>query len=372
MATYKIFLLPGDGIGPEVTAEVEKVASAISGAGLASFEFEKGLVGGCAYDAHGVAISEGDMALAQAADAVMLAAVGGPKWADVPYDVRPEAGLLRLRKDLGLFANLRPAVCYPALADASALKREIVEGLDIMIVRELTGGVYFGEPKEIIDLGNGQKRAIDTQVYDTYEIERIAAVAFELARKRGNKVTSSEKHNVMKSGVLWKEVVTNLHKKSYPDVQLDHMLADALGMQLVRWPKQFDVIVTDNLFGDMLSDVASMLTGSLGMLPSASLGEADANGKRKAMYEPVHGSAPDIAGKGIANPLGAILSVAMMLRHTFQLEKEAGAVEGAVSAVLAQGARTADLVGSGGAGKLHAAISTTQMGRRVVEAVKVV
>ncbi len=275
MAAYKLLLLPGDGIGPEITAEAEKVLAFLASAGVASFETERGLVGGAAYDAHGVAISEADMALAQSADAVLLAAVGGPKWDGVPYEVRPEAGLLRLRKDLGLFANLRPAICYPALADASSLKRDLVDGLDIMIVRELTGGVYFGEPKEIVDLGNGQKRGIDTQVYDTYEIERIARVAFELARKRGNKVTSSDKANVMKSGLLWREVVTALHKREYSDVKLEHMLADALGMQLVRWPKQFDVIVTDNLFGDMLSDVASMLTGSLGMLPSASLGASD-------------------------------------------------------------------------------------------------
>ena len=365
MASYKILLLPGDGIGPEVTAEVEKVASVISKAGLASFEFEKGLVGGSAYDAHGHAISEADMALAQAADAVMLAAVGGPKWSNVPYDVRPEAGLLRLRKDLGLFANLRPAVCYPALADASALKREIVEGLDIMIVRELTGGVYFGEPKEITDLGNGQKRAVDTQVYETYEIERIAAVAFELARKRGNKVTSSEKHNVMKSGVLWKEVVSELHVKSYPDVKLEHMLADALGMQLVRWPKQFDVIVTDNLFGDMLSDVASMLTGSLGMLPSASLGEADAEGKRKAMYEPVHGSAPDIAGKGVANPIAMIGSFGMALRYSFGLGEAADRIETAIADVLASGLRTADIKGDA-----TATISTAAMGDAIVAALQ--
>ncbi len=365
MATHKIFLLPGDGIGPEVTAEVEKVAQVISQAGLASFEFEKGLVGGSAYDAHGQAISDADMARAQAADAVMLAAVGGPKWDKVPYEVRPEAGLLRLRKDLGLFANLRPAICYPALADASSLKRDIVEGLDIMIVRELTGGVYFGEPKEIIDLPNGQKRAVDTQVYETYEIERIAAVAFELARKRGNKVTSSEKHNVMKSGVLWKEVVADLHKRSYADVQLDHMLADALGMQLVRWPKQFDVIVTDNLFGDMLSDVASMLTGSLGMLPSASLGEADAQGKRKAMYEPVHGSAPDIAGKGIANPIAMIGSFGMALRYSFGLIEAADFIEKAISDVLAAGYRTADIKG-----QAASSISTSAMGDAIVAALK--
>ena len=365
MASYNIFLLPGDGIGPEITAEVEKVAKVVAEAGLARFEFEKGLVGGAAYDAHGQAISEDDMARAQAADAVLLAAVGGPKWADVPYDVRPEAGLLRLRKDLGLFANLRPAVCYPALADASALKREIVEGLDIMIVRELTGGVYFGEPKEIIDLGNGQKRAIDTQVYDTYEIERIAKVAFELARKRNNKVTSSEKHNVMKSGVLWKEVVTQVHKAAYSDVQLEHMLADALGMQLVRWPKQFDVIVTDNLFGDMLSDVASMLTGSLGMLPSASLGEADVHGRRKAMYEPVHGSAPDIAGKGIANPIAMIGSFGMALRYSFGLGHAADLIDKAIADALAAGLRTADIKGDA-----QETVSTAAMGDAIAAALR--
>ena len=275
MTTFKLLLLPGDGIGPEVMAEVEKIIDHFASEGAAKFEIEKGLVGGCAYDAHGKAISEADMALAGAADAVLFGAVGGPKWDGVPYDVRPEAGLLRLRKELALYANLRPAICYPALASASSLKPEVVEGLDIMIVRELTGGVYFGEPKQIIDLGNGQKRAIDTQVYDTFEIERIGRTAFELARKRGNKVTSGEKRNVMKSGVLWHEVMTALHKREYPDVKLEHQLADALGMQLVRWPKQFDVIVTDNLFGDMLSDVAAMLTGSLGMLPSASLGDVD-------------------------------------------------------------------------------------------------
>jgi 3-isopropylmalate dehydrogenase len=362
MAAYKLLLLPGDGIGPEIAAEAEKVLAFLGQAGVVSFEVEHGLVGGAAYDAHGVAISEGDMALAQAADAVLLAAVGGPKWDGVPYEVRPEAGLLRLRKDLGLFANLRPAICYPALADASSLKRDVVEGLDIMIVRELTGGVYFGEPKEIIDLGGGQKRGVDTQVYDTYEIERIARVAFELARKRNNKVTSSEKANVMKSGLLWREVVTALHKREYSDVKLEHMLADALGMQLVRWPKQFDVIVTDNLFGDMLSDVASMLTGSLGMLPSASLGAADAKGKRKAMYEPVHGSAPDIAGKGIANPIAMIGSLAMAMRYSFDLPKAADAIDAAISAVLARGLRTADIKGDA-----PSAVSTREMGDAIVK-----
>src|SRR4249919_2061451 len=342
MATHKLLLLPGDGIGPEVMGEVKRLIGWLNSAGIASFETEQGLVGGAAYDASKQSITDATMAQATAADAVIFGAVGGPKWDSVPYEVRPEAGLLRLRKDLGLFANLRPAVCYPALADASSLKREAVEGLDIMIVRELTGGVYFGEPKTITDLGNGQKRAIDTQVYDTYEIERIGRVAFELARQRHNKVTSSEKRNVMKSGVLWYEVMVALHKREYPDVTLEHQLADALGMQLVRWPKQFDVIVTDNLFGDMLSDVAAMLTGSLGMLPSASLGDADPKtGRRRALYEPVHGSAPDIAGKGVANPIAMIASFGMALRYSFGRAKEADLIDQAIAAALARGLRTA-------------------------------
>jgi 3-isopropylmalate dehydrogenase len=284
------------------------------------------------------------MEKALAADAVIFGAVGGPKWDKVAYDVRPEAGLLRLRKDLELFANLRPAIVYPALADSSSLKRELVDGLDILIVRELTGGVYFGEPKTITDIGNGQKRAVDTQVYDTYEIERIARVAFDLARTRGNKVTSMEKRNGMKSGVLWHEVVTATHAREYPDVTLEHMLADAGGMQLVRAPKQFDVIVTDNLFGDMLSDVAAMLTGSLGMLPSASLGSPDPKtGKRRALYEPVHGSAPDIAGQGIANPIAMLASLAMALRYSFAMGETADRLDGAIAGVLDRGLRTADI-----------------------------
>src|SRR5690348_304411 len=315
MPTYNLLLLPGDGIGPEVMAEVKKIIAWLNAHGMGTFETEEGLVGGACYDAHGVAVADETIAKAKAADAVIFGSVGGPKWDKVPYDVRPEAGLLRLRKDLGLFANIRPAICYPALAESSSLKREVVDGLDIIILRELTGGVYFGEPKTITDLGNGQKRAVDTQVYDTYEIERIARVGFELARKRRNKVTSMEKRNVMKTGVLWNEVVADVHAHGYKDVALEHMLADAGGMQLVRWPKQFDVIVTDNLFGDMLSDIAAMLTGSLGMLPSASLGAPDGKtGKRKALYEPVHGAAPDIAGKGIANPIAMIASFAMCLR----------------------------------------------------------
>src|SRR6202165_659188 len=274
MATHKLLLLPGDGIGPEVMAEVKKVIAWMNGHGMGTFKTEDGLVGGSCYDAHGVAVTDETVAKAQAADAVIFGAVGGPKWDKVPYDTRPEAGLLRLREDAALFANLRPAICYPALADSSSLKREVVDGLDIIIVRELTGGGYFGEPKTITDLGNGQKRAVDTQVYDTYEIERIARVAFELARKRRNKVTSMEKRNVMKTGVLWNEVVTQVHARDFKDVELEHQLADSGGMQLVRWPKQFDVIVTDNLFGDVLSDVASMLTGSPALLSAGPLGEA--------------------------------------------------------------------------------------------------
>jgi len=362
MATFKLLLFPGDGIGPEVMTEAEKIIDHFNHEGAAKFEIEKGLVGGGAYDKHGKAISDADMGLAEAADAILLAAVGGPKWDGVPYDVRPEAGLLRLRKELGLYANLRPAICYPALASASSLKPEVVEGLDIMIVRELTGGVYFGEPKEIRDLGNGQKRAIDTQVYDTYEIERIARVAFDLARQRRNKVTSMEKRNVMKTGILWHDVVEAVHAREYKDVELEHMLADSGGMQLVRWPKQFDVIVTDNLFGDMLSDIAAMLTGSLGMLPSASLGEADPKTRRrKAMYEPVHGSAPDIAGKGMANPIAMLASFGMALRYSFGMGKEADRLDAAIAAVLAKGLRTADIKSDDG--KI---VSTAEMGEAVV------
>jgi 3-isopropylmalate dehydrogenase len=362
MATHKLLLLPGDGIGPEVMAEVKRLIDWLNSKGIAKFETEQGLVGGSAYDAHKVSITEDTMAKAKAADAIIFGAVGGPKWDSVSYEARPEAGLLRLRKDLGLFANLRPAVCYPALADASSLKREAVEGLDIMIVRELTGGVYFGEPKTITDLGNGQKRAVDTQVYDTYEIERIGRVAFDLARKRRNKVTSMEKRNVMKSGVLWNEVMTQVHAREYKDVTLEHQLADSGGMNLVKSPKQFDVIVTDNLFGDMLSDIAAMLTGSLGMLPSASLGEVDAKTKkRRALYEPVHGSAPDIAGKGLANPIAMLASFGMALRYSFDMGALADKLDAAIAAVLANGLRTADIKSEG-----STAASTTQMGEAVL------
>jgi len=271
-----------------------------------------------------------------------------------------------LRKDLDLYANVRPAIVYPALADSSSLKRELVEGLDIIILRELTGGVYFGEPKTITDLGNGQKRAIDTQVYDTYEIERIGRVAFELARKRRNKVTSMEKRNVMKSGVLWNEVMTQVHDREFKDVKLEHMLADAGGMQLVRQPKQFDVIVTDNLFGDVLSDIAATLTGSLGMLPSASLGEIDAKTKkRKALYEPVHGSAPDIAGKGIANPIAMIASFGMALRYSFNMGKQADWIDKAIANTLSKGLRTADIKSEG-----TNVIGTAEMGDAILSELK--
>ncbi|MEN0042041.1 MAG: 3-isopropylmalate dehydrogenase [Pseudomonadota bacterium] len=366
MANRKLFLLPGDGIGPETFDEVRKIIAYMNESEDTDFETDEGLVGGAAYDAHGESISDADMDKAMAADAVLFGAVGGPKWDSVPYEQRPEAGLLRLRKDMGLYANLRPAICYPALANSSSLKKELVEGLDILILRELTGGVYFGEPKTIEDLGNGQKRAIDTQVYDTYEIERISTMAFELARTRSNRVCSMEKRNVMKSGVLWNEVVTETHKRGYEDVELTHMLADAGGMQLVRAPKQFDVIVTDNLFGDMLSDVAAMLTGSLGMLPSASLGAPDEQtGKRKAMYEPVHGSAPDIAGQGIANPIAMIASLAMCLRYSFEMIEQANRLEAAIAKVLDDGLRTGDIMSEG-----MTQVGTTGMGDAVLDAYK--
>jgi 3-isopropylmalate dehydrogenase len=362
MTTYSILLLPGDGIGVETIAEVERlIAFFNANSKRVRFEVERDLVGGAAYDVHGVAITDAAMAKAHKADAVMFGAVGGPKWDKVPYQHRPEAGLLRLRKDLDLFANLRPAICYPALADASSLKRELVEGLDIMIVRELTGGVYFGEPKEIVTLENGERRAVDTQVYSTHEIERISKVAFDLARKRRNKVHSAEKHNVMRTGVLWKQVVTDVHRSYAPDVKLEHILADNCAMQLIRNPKQFDVIVTDNLFGDVLSDEAAMMTGSLGMLPSASLGAPDpASGRRKALYEPVHGSAPDIAGKGLANPIATIASFGMALRYSFDLATEADLLDRAIARVLDKGLRTADIMQPG-----MQQVGTSDMGRAI-------
>jgi 3-isopropylmalate dehydrogenase len=358
MATIgKLLILPGDGIGPEVMREVRRIIDWMDRKRAIRFEIEEGLVGGAAIDAEGVPVSEATMKKALASDAVLFGAVGGPKWDDLPFDKRPERGLLRLRKDLDLFANLRPAVLFDSLIDASALKPEVVRGLDIMIVRELTGGVYFGSPRGIEDLGNGQRRGVNTHVYTTAEIHRVSRVAFELARKRKNQVCSCEKHNVMEAGRLWKEEVTALHAAEYKDVELTHMLADAAAMQLVRNPRQFDVILTDNLFGDILSDEASMLTGSLGMLPSASLGPADAKGRRKAMYEPIHGSAPDIAGKDLANPLATLASFNMALRYSFDLQKEADLIDQAIQNVLKGGLRTADIMAPG-----MAKCSTSVMG----------
>ena len=348
MSSYNLLMLPGDGIGPEVVNEVERVIDWFNKNTDSKFEIEKDLVGGSAYDAHGAAISDAAMDLAHKSDAVIFGAVGGPKWDNVPFEVRPEAGLLRLRKELDLFANLRPAICYKALADASSLKRELVEGLDILILRELTGGVYFGEPKEITDLPDEQQKAVDTQIYTTSEVQRIARVAFELAKTRKGKVTSTEKRNVMISGVFWNNVVSEVHKNEYPDMELEHILADACAMQLVRKPKQFDLIVADNLFGDILSDEAAMLTGSMGMLPSASLGAVnETTGKRNAMYEPVHGSAPDIAGQGISNPIAEIASFAMALRYSFNLTEEAQLIEDSISAALDTGIRTPDIMQDG-------------------------
>ena len=357
--TQKLVILPGDGIGPEIVAEAVKVIEWLNENADLGMELEHDLIGGQAYDEYGVPFADETLAKCKAADAILMGSVGGPKWDDAEYDKRPEAGLLRARKELELFANLRPALVFDALVDASSLKPEIVKGLDILIVRELTGGVYFGEPRGIEDLGNGQRRGVNTQVYETYEIERIGRVAFELARKRSNRVTSCEKHNVMESGKLWKEDMTALHKAEYSDVELEHMLADNAAMQLCRNPRQFDVIVTDNLFGDILSDEASMLTGSLGMLPSASLGIPGAPG----LYEPVHGSAPDIAGQGKANPLATILSLSMALRYSLDRGDLADMVEASVQNVLNAGTRTADVMAQG-----CEEVSTSAMGDAVVAA----
>ena len=343
MSDYNLVLLPGDGIGPEAMAEVERVITWLSDNRGLSFNLHKDDIGGTAYDRYGVPLADETLEKCKASDAVIMGSVGGPQWDGVEYNKRPEAGLLRLRKEMQLFANLRPAIVFDALVDASTLKPEIVKGLDILIVRELTGGVYFGEPRGIEDLGNGQRRGVNTQVYESYEIERVGRVAFELARKRNSHVTSCEKANVMESGKLWREEITALHEKEFKDVSLVHMYADNCAMQLLRNPSQFDVIVTDNLFGDILSDEAAMLTGSLGMLPSASLGEPDKPG----VYEPVHGSAPDIAGEGKANPLATILSFAMALRYSLGLGDEADMVEQAVQNVLSSGIRTPDIMADG-------------------------
>ncbi|MEM8824104.1 MAG: 3-isopropylmalate dehydrogenase, partial [Pseudomonadota bacterium] len=344
---HSLLILPGDGIGPEVMAEVRRVIDWFGAKKGLAFDVSEDLVGGAAYDAHGTPLHDDTMAKAQAVDAVLLGAVGGPKYDQLDFSVKPERGLLRLRKEMDLFANLRPAQCFDALADFSSLKKDVVAGLDIMIVRELTSGVYFGEPRGIHKEGN-KRVGINTQRYTESEIARVARSAFELAKRRGNKVCSMEKANVMESGILWRDVVQEVHDAEYPEVELSHMYADAGAMQLTRWPKQFDVIVTDNLFGDLLSDLAAMLTGSLGMLPSASLGLPMENGKPKALYEPVHGSAPDIAGQGKANPIACVLSFAMALRYSFDEGAHADLLEGAVQRVLADGVRTADLMGPEG------------------------
>ncbi len=366
MTNFNFLLLPGDGIGPEVMSETRRVIDWFNGRSNTtgnSFDVEEELVGGASIDASGIPVADGTVEKALVADAVLLGAVGGPKWDELPFDQKPERGLLRLRKELELFANLRPAICYSALADASSLKRELVEGLDLLIVRELTGGVYFGEPRGISELENGERRGINTQVYTTSEIRRVVRIAIELAQKRGSRLCSVEKANVMESGVLWRQEAQWVCDNEYADsgIEMSHMYADNCAMQLVRQPKQFDVIVTDNLFGDMLSDEAAMLTGSLGMLPSASLGAADENGRRKALYEPVHGSAPDITGQGVANPLAMIGSLAMALKYSCDMGDEADMLDRAIANVLDNGLRTGDIMQAG-----MQQASTEDMGKAVV------
>ncbi|MGB4100343.1 MAG: 3-isopropylmalate dehydrogenase [Alphaproteobacteria bacterium] len=355
-----LLFLPGDGIGTEVLREARRVLEWFGARCDLKLHITEMPIGGASYDAHGVPLTATTIAAAKTADAVFLGAVGGPKWAGVAHDKRPEAGLLGIRKAFDLFANLRPAVIFDALLDASSLKPEIVRGLDIMIVRELVGGVYFGQPRGIEVLADGQKRGYNTQTYSTHEIQRVARVAFELARARRKNLCSVDKANVMESSIVWRETVIALHQAEYSDVTLSHMYVDNCAMQLCRAPKQFDVILTDNLFGDILSDEASMLTGSIGMLPSASLG-AEINGKRAALYEPIHGSAPDIAGKGIANPLAAILCVEMWLRSSLQDQAAADMLAKAVAQVLQTGARTADIAAPG-----QKSLTTQQMGDAVL------
>jgi 3-isopropylmalate dehydrogenase len=360
-ANKSLLILPGDGIGPEVMIQVRRVIEWFDQRREVTFEVKEDLVGGAAYDVHGTPLADETLAAAMAADAVLFGSVGGPQYDDAPRDMRPEMGLLRLRKELDLFANLRPAIAFDALLDASSLKEDVIRGLDLLIVRESTSGVYFGTPRGIETLPDGHRRGFDTQTYTDSEIRRVAGVAFDLARQRRGKVTSVEKANVMESGVLWREEVTAMHKESYSDVELGHMYADNCAMQLVREPTQFDVIVSDNLFGDILSDCAAMLTGSLGMLPSATLGAPDDSGHRRALYEPVHGSAPDIAGKDMANPLACLLSFAMLLRYSFELEEDASLIENSVRNVLKTGVRTSDIMGPGAA-----QVSTTVMGDAIL------
>jgi len=357
----KVCVFPGDGIGPEVIREALSVLRAVEEvSGKKLFETEEDLLGGASYDIHGVPMTDRAMSLARSSDAVLLGAVGGPKWDSLPFEIRPERALLGLRKTLGLFANLRPAKVHEPLLDASPLRKELVEGIDLLIVRELTGGIYFGEPRgvHVID---GVETGINTEVYTRPEIERVARVAFELGRKRTGRVTSVDKANVLESSVLWRKVVTEVGEREFPDVALSHMLVDNCAMQLIRYPKQFDVIVTTNLFGDILTDEASMITGSIGMLPSASLGG------KVGLYEPIHGSAPDIAGRGLANPLATILSVAMMLHYSFDMLGESALIENAVGKVLVDGYRTGDIFREGPGVRR---VGTAEMGEQVRQTIR--
>ena len=361
----KILLLPGDGIGPEVVREVKKVIEWFNNNKSLDFSVEEELIGGASIDVNKIPITDEVFYKSLDSEAVILGACGGPKWDNLEFSKKPERALLKLRKELKLFANLRPAICFKQLVDSSTLKPEIVSGLDIMIVRELTGGIYFGEPRGIEPIENNERKGINTHSYTTGEIQRIARVAFDLAKKRKNKVTSCEKSNVMEAGVLWREEVQALKDKEYQKIELHHMLADNCAMQLLRNPKQFDVILADNLFGDMLSDEAAMLTGSLGLLPSASLGSKDKNGKIRSLYEPIHGSAPDIAGKNIANPIATILSLSMALRYSLNLDKEASLLDTAVQKVLDDGLRTKDIMSKG-----KKEVSTTDMGDAIISKLK--
>jgi len=361
----KILLLPGDGIGPEVIAEVKKVIQWLNSKKSLDFTMDEDLIGGASIEKHKSPITDEVFYKAMESEIIILGACGGPRWDNLEFSKKPERALLKLRKELKLFANLRPAICFKQLVEASSLKPEIVSGLDILIVRELTGGIYFGEPRGIKPIENGERKGINTHSYTSSEIIRVAKVAFELAKKRKKKVTSCEKSNVMESGVLWREEVQALRDKEFKDIELKHMLADNCAMQLLRNPKQFDVIVTDNLFGDMLSDEAAMLTGSLGLLPSASLGSKDKNGKMRSMYEPVHGSAPDIAGRAIANPIASILSFSMALRYSLDLEQEANNLDNAVQKALDQGLRTKDILSKG-----KKEVSTSQMGDAIISKLK--
>ncbi len=363
--TKKILLIEGDGIGPEVVGQAKKIIEFFNKNTDKKFETENALLGGIAYDTVGTPFPQETIDLARKSDAILLGAVGGVKWESLEYRHRPERGLLGIRKELELFANLRPAKVFNALADSSTLKREIVLGLDIMIVRELTGDLYFGEPRGVTTLADGSRQGVNTMTYNSKEVERIARVSFDLAKIRGKKLCSIDKANVIETTEMWREVVTEIGNKYYPEIALSHMYVDNASMQLVRNPKQFDVMLTGNMFGDILSDTASMLTGSLGMLPSASLGAKQNDGKQFALYEPIHGSAPDIAGKNLANPIATILSLAMMFRYSFGYAKEANSIEKAVENVLNRGIRTADIANVG-----EARISCAEMGTKIADELK--